>query len=168
LAPSRWRDWSNPAIATRLDYPIHERILAVQGGVLRSLLADTRLERLRDLELKAPPGQALTLPELFDTLTASIWTEVMPGAAKNNPVQISSLRRALQREYLSILLDITLRNAEAPEDARTLSWYQLRQLRQFLKTTLQSQKNLDTYTKAHLEETSDRITKALDAQLQSK
>lgn len=168
LAPSRWRDWSNPAIATRLDYPIHERILAVQGGVLRSLLADTRLERLRDLELKAPPGQALTLPELFDTLTASIWTEVMPGAAKNNPVQISSLRRALQREYLSILLGITLRNAEAPEDARTLSWYQLRQLRQFLKTTLQSQSNLDTYTKAHLEETSDRITKALDAQLQSK
>lgn len=167
LAPSRWRDWSNPAIATRLDYPIHERILSMQGGVLRSLLSDSRLERLRDLELKTPPGQALALPELFETLTASIWTEVMPGAAKSNPVQISSLRRSLQREYLSILLGITLRNAEAPEDARTLSWYQLRQLRQFLKTTLQSQKNLDTYTKAHLEETSDRITKALDAQLQS-
>jgi type IV pilus biogenesis protein CpaD/CtpE len=63
---------------------------------------------------------------------------------------------------------MVLRTATVPEDARTLAWYELRGLRKGLDRAMKKQdKNLDTYTKAHLEETRDRITKALDAQLQS-
>jgi len=84
-------------------------------------------------------------------------------------VKISSMRRALQREHLNILVGMVLRNTEVPEDARSLAWQKLRQLRESLNSTLRKQRNnLDDYTKAHLEETQDRITKVLDAQLRSK
>lgn len=165
LAPSRWKHWGNPIPISRLDYPIHERILMFQRAVLRSLLESDRLHRLRDIELKTPVGQALTLPELFDTLQNSIWTEVL-GEGKFKA--ISSIRRSLQREHLNILLEMVLRTADAPEDGRTLAWYELRQLQKALQKTLQkSSESLDIYTKAHLEETSDRIAKALNAPLQS-
>ncbi|WP_242029098.1 zinc-dependent metalloprotease [Coleofasciculus sp. FACHB-712] len=165
LAPSRWRHWGNPIPIFRLDYPIHENLLLQQRRVLRSLLSEDRLNRLRDIELKTKPGEALTLPELFDTLQNSIWTEVQQSDRK--PANISSLRRSLQREHLEIMLGMVLRTESVPEDARTLAWYELQQLRKSLDSA-SKQKNLDTYTKAHLLETRDRINKALNAQLESK
>ncbi|WP_242040536.1 zinc-dependent metalloprotease [Coleofasciculus sp. FACHB-1120] len=165
LAPSRWRHWGNPIPIFRLDYPIHENLLLQQRRVLRSLLSADRLNRLRDIELKTKPGEALTLPELFDTLQNSIWTEVQQSDRK--PANISSLRRSLQREHLEIMLGMVLRTESVPEDARTLAWYELQQLRKSLDSA-SKQKNLDTYTKAHLLETRDRINKALNAQLESK
>lgn len=164
LAPSRWRHWGNPVLTSRLDFPIHEVILSRQRWILQSLLSVNRLNQLRDLELKTPQGQALTLPELFETLQQGIWTEVMPNQELGN---ISSLRRSLQREYLETMLKMVLRSTPVPEDARTLAWYELRQLRQSLDRALRHQDRLDTYSKAHLLESRDRITKALDAQLQS-
>jgi hypothetical protein len=164
LAPSRWRHWGNPIPILRLDYPIHENLLSQQSRVLQSLLGSDRLNRLRDIELKSKPGEALTLPELFETLQNSIWTEVQDGKPEN----ISSLRRSLQREHLEILLEMVLRTSAVPEDARTLAWYELRQLRKSLDASLRKQDKLDTYTKAHLAETRDRIDKALTARLESK
>ncbi|HEY9848760.1 MAG TPA: zinc-dependent metalloprotease [Leptolyngbyaceae cyanobacterium] len=165
LAPSRWQHWGNPVPVSRLDYPIHERILLLQSTILRSLLSCDRLERLRDIELKTLPGEALTIPELFDTLQNSIWTEVF-GEGKLTP--ISSVRRSLQREHLSILLSMVLRTSDVPEDGRMLAWYELRQLEKVLHSSLQKHgANLDLYTKAHLEESCDRIAKALNAPLRS-
>ena len=165
LAPSRWQDWGHDVEVERLDYPIHDSIFLVQSLVLRDLLSSDRLARLQDIELKSQPKQALTLPELFDTLQTGIWTEVLKPDGKL--VQISSLRRALQREHLNLLTSMVLRRASVPEDARTLAWYKLRQLREQLNKTLAHSKKLDEYTKAHLEETSDRINKTLNAQLRS-
>jgi len=165
LAPSRWMHWGNPVPLSRLDYPIHDSIFLMQSLVLRELLSSDRLRRLGDIELKSQPGQALTLPELFDTLQNGIWTEVLQSDSKG--VKISSLRRALQREYLNIMTGMVLRRTESmPEDARTLAWYKLRQLRDQLDKSLHSRK-LDEYTLAHLEETRDRVNKALNAQLRS-
>ncbi|MDM9384907.1 zinc-dependent metalloprotease [Chlorogloeopsis sp. ULAP01] len=166
LVPSRWQHWGNYVPVSRLDYPIHERILHFQSSILRSLLDSDRLHRLRDIEFKTLPGQVLSMPELFDTLQKDIWTEVF-DLKQAKP--ISSIRRSLQREYLSILLEMVLRTSDVPEDSRTLAWYQLRQLHQAIDANLKQQSdNLDIYTLAHLEETSDRITKALNAQLYSK
>ncbi|MBC6475874.1 MAG: hypothetical protein GDA48_26220 [Hormoscilla sp. GM102CHS1] len=82
---------------------------------------------MRDLELKAAPAEVLMLPELFDTLQESIWTEVVQ---KDAPSQnISSIRRSLQREYVEILSAMVLRKSRVPEDAHTLAWYHLGQLR---------------------------------------
>ena len=165
LAPSRWMHWGNPVPLSRLDYPIHDSIFLMQSLVLKELLSGDRLERLGDIELKSQPGQALTLPELFDTLQNGIWTEVLQPDSKG--VKISSLRRALQREHMNIMTDMVLRRtATIPEDARTLAWYKLRQLRDQLDKTLHSRK-LDEYTLAHLEETRDRVNKALNAPLRS-
>ncbi len=163
LAPSRWNDLGNEVLTNRLDYPIYDRIFSFQSHILSTLLSSDRLSRLRDLELKAPTGESLTMPELFNTLQAGIWTE-LEGAVK-----ISSLRRALQREHLRLLINMVLRTANVPEDARSLAWSKLRQLRSEIERTLRRQgKNLDEYTLAHLAETRDRIIKVLDAPLQSK
>ncbi|BAY13900.1 zinc-dependent metalloprotease [Calothrix sp. NIES-2098] len=165
LAPSRWQHWGNPIPNDRLDYPIHDRILSFQTRILRSLLNSDRLNRLQDIELKTPPGEALSIPELFDTLQKGIWTEVL---TLEQPKSISSIRRSLQREHLKILLEMMLRNTEAPEDGRTLAWYELRQLQTAIDSRLkQFGENLDISTLAHLEVSSDRITKALNAQILS-
>ncbi|WP_414565601.1 MULTISPECIES: zinc-dependent metalloprotease [unclassified Anabaena] len=157
LAPSRWQHWGSLVPQNRLDYPIHERIIRFQSQILHSLLDSDRLNRLRDIEFKTQPGQALSMPELFDTLQQSIWTEVI---APNTPKLISSLRRSLQQEHLDILLEIIKHPTETTNDSQTLAWYQLRQLQNAIDVQLQQfREQLDTYTIAHLEFTSDRISK---------
>ncbi|MBD2563415.1 MULTISPECIES: zinc-dependent metalloprotease [Nostoc] len=161
LAPSRWRHWGSSPQVGRLDFPIHDLVLLMQGSVLRDLLSGDRLSRLKDIELKTKPENALTLPELFDTLQSGIWTEVIKP--KGQPMKIASLRRGLQRQYLDILTGMVLRKEYVPEDARTLAWYKLRQLNDKLKGV----NSEDEYTKAHLLETRDRIEKVLNAPLQA-
>jgi hypothetical protein len=185
LAPSRWYHWGASPQYSSLDYPIHDSILSLQTFVLSDLLSSERLQRLRDTELKTSAGEALTLPELFDTLLQGIWTEVMQPT--NDLTQVSSLRRSLQRQHMNLLVNLALRNrlsidkidnfldflvgiqtSNPPEDARTLAWYQLRQLRDRLASVLRDRGDkLDTYTKAHLEEANDRIAKAIDSKLQA-
>jgi hypothetical protein len=185
LAPSRWYHWGASPQYSSLDYPIHDSILSLQTFVLSDLLSSERLQRLRDTELKTSAGEALTLPELFDTLLQGIWTEVMQPT--NDLTQVSSLRRSLQRQHMNLLVNLALRNrlsidkidnfldflvgiqtSNPPEDARTLAWYQLRQLRDRLASVLRDRGDkLDTYTKAHLEEANDRIAKAIDSNLQA-
>lgn len=160
LAPSRWRHWGSSPKVGRLDFPIHDLVLLMQGSVLRDLLSGDRLSRLKDIELKTPEGKALTLPELFDTLQSDIWTEIIKP--KGKPIKIASLRRGLQRQYLDILTAMVLRKESVPEDARTLAWYKLKQLDEKLKGV----NSEDEYTKAHLLETRDRIEKVLNAPLQ--
>jgi hypothetical protein len=158
LVPSRWLHWGTDIQVGRLDYPIHDLVLLVQTVVLRDLLASDRLTRLKDLELKSASGKALTLPELFDTLQTGIWSEVFQPKGK---LQISSLRRGLQREYLNVLMGMVLRKESAPEDARTLAWYKLKQLNNQLRKV----RSEDEYTQAFLLETRDRIEKTLNAPL---
>ena len=166
LAPSRWDHWGNPALMFPLDYPIGDRITFLQRFALRVLLSPVRLTRLRDGELKTAPENALKMPELFDTLHKGIWTEVLQLNDKSMP--ISNFRRSLQREHLAILMGMVLRKTGAPEDARALAWSELRELREALsKAIRKDDKKADAYTRAHLEETRDRITKALNAQIES-
>ncbi len=166
LAPSRWLHWGSPVVVFPLDYPIQDRILFRQRRILGSLLSNTRLTRLRDMELKTTPDNVLQLPELFDTLQNSIWREVLQPTG--GEVEISGMRRSLQREHLNLLISMVLRNRRVPEDARSLAWYELRQLDKDLQKIIKKRgKKMDEYTRAHLEETRDRIVKTLNAQLES-
>jgi hypothetical protein len=161
LAPSRWDHWgANPAVF-RLDYPIFESVLTLQSITLYDLLSYGRLSRLRDGELKNP-AQTLPIPELFDRLQTGIWGEVLNPGEK---VQLSGLRRALQREYMGILIGMVLRQENAPEDARTVARYELRQLRDAIGKAVRKVDRKDIYTLAHLEEAQDRIAKAIEAPL---
>jgi hypothetical protein len=138
----------------------------LQRFVLRVLLSPTRLARLRDAELKSAPETALRLPEVLDTVQKDIWKEVLQPT--NKKMEISTFRRSLQREHLAILIGMVLRKTNVPEDARSLAWYELRQLREGLSKSIRNlDRNADAYTRAHLEETRDRISKVLNSQIQS-
>ncbi|OIP70208.1 MAG: peptidase M43 [Oscillatoriales cyanobacterium CG2_30_40_61] len=163
LAPARWLDWANPDQDSDLGYPIFSQISRFQRSILRSVLSPTRLFRLRELELKTTANNALTLPELFETLQNGIWTEIL---APNGTMEISSIRRSLQREHLDILSNMVLGKIAIPEDAETLAWYQLKQLNNQLANTLKRNKNrMNAYTLAHVEQTNNRIQKVLESEV---
>jgi hypothetical protein len=185
LAPSRWNHWGSLPEIFSLDYPIYDNFLFLQSVILSELLSSDRLSHLRDGELHTTPGEMLTIPELFDTLQSGIWTEVLQR--DREITTISSLRRGLQRQYLAILINMTLRNPnapnqatnltdfivalqtlDAPEDARVIARHELDRLQDAIASTLRHQGDrMDTATKAHLEEARDRITKVLEAAIQS-
>lgn len=163
LAPSRWSDWANPDLNSPLYYPITSLISLHHRYILQELFHPIRLFRLRDLELKTTANNALTIPELFETIQNGIWTEIL---ANNGTIEISSLRRSLQREHLDILSKMVLRQISIPEDAETLAWYQLKQLNNQLASTLKRNRNrMNAYTLAHLEQTHNRIQKVLESEV---
>jgi hypothetical protein len=164
LAPSRWEHWGTNPARSRLDYPILESVLFLQQATLYDLMSYRRLARLRDGEVKNAPDQVLTIPELFDTLQTTIWGDVLNPSGD---VRLSSLRRALQREHMNLLTAMVLRKANVPEDARTVARYELKQLRQGINGAIRKVNKKDVYTLAHLEESRDRLSKAIDAPLQS-
>ena len=83
-------------------------------------------------------------------------------------IEISGIRRSLQREHLNLLTKMVLREVSVPEDALTLAWFQLKQLQEVLDRTLEKHNDgMNAYTLAHLEMTRDRIVKTLGAQLQT-
>ncbi len=54
---------------------------------------------------------------------------------------------------------------DAPEDCQTIAFAELVRLKSRIDTQLASEAKLDSYTRAHLEETSARITKVVDARM---
>lgn len=184
LAPDRWRHWGASLTQYPLDYPIYERVLQVQSLALSELFLSDRLARVRDIEFKTEAEDVLTLSELFESLYQSVWTEV------SNPADaapaVSSLRRGLQRHHLNILSNMVLRRTfwdalsaqnfnefvatlstlGAPEDARVLARYQLRQIQQDISDVLSRYSGrMEVTTQAHLEDARDRIARVLDAPL---
>ncbi len=169
LAPSKWSHWGVSSL-DRTDYPVHETVLGWQRRVLSRLLASTTLARLIDSELKVPAEEdAFTAAELLEELTAAIFAEtetLREGKYSNREPAISSLRRALQREYFQRLSNLAMGNTAAPEDCQTVAYVELEALEARIKQVLAGKARLDTYTRAHLEETAARIRKVLDARLQ--
>jgi hypothetical protein len=172
LGPDRWRHWgSNPSADGRIDFPVHDWAATQQSSLLGQLLDPLVLERIRDAELRASEGEpTVTIPELFATLTAAIWAEVgYPGAGGqvSLPRNVTSVRRDLQRLYLNTLIRMVVNPApDTPEDARTLARVTLADLateidRAMARRTI----DLDSYTRAHLVDSRERINQALHAQM---
>ncbi len=87
------------------------------------------------------------------------------GDFTNRKPAISSLRRNLQRAYLRRLSQLALGQTVAPEDCQTVAFAELARLKSRIDTQLAGEAKLDSYTRAHLEETSARITKVVDARM---
>jgi hypothetical protein len=174
-------DWRTFFTTQRLDYPWHDAVLRLQRDLLDRLYHPLLLGRLQDNELRfGPEEQPFRMAELFTSLDASIWSELV-GAAP----EIPSLRRNLQREQLQHLLRLALRLPSppgpsrwlfpppaivaplppppAPEDATTLARASLSGLQGKIRRKLAAGAALDLTTRAHLEETQARITAALEA-----
>ncbi|MGB3139031.1 MAG: zinc-dependent metalloprotease [Nodosilinea sp.] len=182
LAPERWMDWGQDPFVNRIDYPIYNRILFTQAFTVSNLLDGDRLLRLRDGAFRQQ-AEAFTLAELFEALGQMIWSEVLHSPSEAEA--ISSLRQGLQRHYLNTLTSLVLRNHGsgqgvtdilgfvaqestfgAPEEARVLARYQLKQLQEAIARYLRHhRRGLDIATVAYLEDARDRIAKVLDAPL---
>ncbi|HEY8196469.1 MAG TPA: zinc-dependent metalloprotease, partial [Gemmatimonadales bacterium] len=170
LGPDRWRHWgSAPGADGRIDFPVHTWALAQQSSLLGQLLDPAVLARIRDAELRAPDNEpTVAIPELFATLTRTIWSEVAYPAAGNAtvPRNITSVRRDLQRVYLNSLIRMVVSPLpETPEDARTLARATLADLGGELDRALLRRVELDPYTRAHLADSKERISQALNAQM---
>jgi hypothetical protein len=170
LASTRWLHWGAD-FSGRDDYPIHDVVLLWQDRVLGRLLDPLTLERLRDGELKVPVDQdAFTTAELFDRLTKAIMAEVDatgPGDYTPRKPAIASLRRGLQRAYVTRLAGIVMAGSADNPDAAALAAAELRSLAGRIGGLLgKADVKLDAPSKAHLEELQARITKVLDASLE--
>jgi hypothetical protein len=149
----------------RQDAAIHTTVLNLQRQVLDRLFMPTVLSRIQDSELRvAAPVEPFTLGLLFTEVQDSIWAETKTPALALN---INSHRRSLQREHLRKMIGMVLRDAAAPEDARTLSRQSLITLRGELQRTV-AKPGLKTSmeVRAHLTESIARIDEALKAGMQ--
>ena len=157
----------NEAPGTDATWSVHDRISGIQASVLSSLINPTKLRRVYDNELYiAADKDALTLPELMDTVSIAIWGELdkTSGSFTNRQPMVSSLRRNLQREHVERLIDLTIEPGSnaAGKTISTLAMAKLRELDGRLESVLKKD-GIDAYTKAHLSEAKVRISKALDA-----
>ena len=170
LVATNWTHWGSNS-PDREDYPVHDAILMWQSRVLGRLLNPLTLDRIRDSELKVPADQdAFTTAELLDRLTKSIMSEVdatAPGDYTVRKPAVGSLRRGLQRQYISRLSSLAIAPSGVTPDAQAIAAAQLRSLDGRIGALLaKNDVKLDDYSRAHLGELQARIRKVLDASLE--
>jgi hypothetical protein len=172
MSVDKWLDGgSHMSMSAEATWPIHDRILGIQSSALTLLMNPTTLRRVYDNELRLPAEtETLTLPELLDSISTAAWTELTqpcPEDRNDRKPMISSLRRNLQREHLQRLLDLVLEDSKdtaAYKPIANLARMQLTSLNGKIEASLKSCENkMDAYTVAHLTESKERITRALEA-----
>jgi len=172
MAVDKWLDGgSSRAMSSEATWPIHDRILGLQSSALTMLMNPTTLRRVFDNELRLPAEEdALTLPELLDTINAAVWSELdeeCPEGRNDRKPMISSLRRNLQREHMQRLIDLILESGDdvaAQMPISNLARMQLRSLSRRMEDSIaKCAGKMDAYTVAHLTESKQRIDRALEA-----
>lgn len=165
LAAGRWSHWGSNDPNARLDYSLLDTIATVQGWTLQFLMGDDVLARVWENEQRAGASDALTLPELFDTIEGAIFSELAApkqGATSRDPA-VTSVRQNLQDAYVRRLIQVALGNGMSPAVANKLAWSRLKGLESRFQGVLASAK-LDPYTRAHLESLENKSTQARTAE----
>jgi hypothetical protein len=191
LGTERWMHWgSNGFAAPGVNISVLERILGIQKIVLGHCLNSATLARLQNQQLQSNPGSdPLRMEEIFRALTDGIWSDLdRLGTAKDpkvSPFALSTIRRNLQREYLSRLSSMILGktpsasseqfsfvvflrggSASVPADARALARLHLKEISSRIAKVLETTNlTIDDTSRAHLEECRHRIAKVLEANL---
>jgi hypothetical protein len=172
MTVDKWWDDVSSVLADA-TWPIHDRIMGIQASVLARLMYPTTLRRIYDNEFLVPADEdALTLPELLDTITEAVWSELDEKAGRKYTARkpmISSLRRNLQREHLELLIDLTKTDyfgTSAYKPIANLVIQKLKQIRdEKIGPVLDTHGDkLDPYTSSHLKDAATQIEKALEAQ----
>jgi hypothetical protein len=135
------------------------------------LINPTTLRRVYDIEFRVPGDEdALTLPEMLETVSAQVWKELDGRATKQYTARepmISSFRRNLQSEHVSRLIDLTLPagrvSGAAGEPIANLAAHHLREIKGNIDATLEkADSKIDPYTLSHLESMQTKIDRALE------
>jgi hypothetical protein len=165
-----WDDMSS--VLSDSTWPIHDRIMGIQANVLAMMMYPSTLRRIYDNEfLVSADEDALTLPELLDTISNEIWSELDQKPEKkytDREPMISSLRRNLQREHLELLIDLSRSDYMGTAAYKPIATLVVEKLHEIKENKIDpiletSNENLDPYTLAHLKDASMQIKKALDA-----
>jgi hypothetical protein len=171
LAVERWYHWG--AYPGSTDFPLYDRILAIQRVAMANMLNPTVLRRVQMNALKTEDKEPVTVAEVFRTLTEGVWSDIPNGMPKEGKrvVPSSIIRRNLQRQHLKDLSSIVLGEkgygSSVPPDARSLARMHLREVDKRIDATLNDkQATVDETTRAHLEECHERIGKVLNASMQ--
>ncbi|MFO0809094.1 MAG: zinc-dependent metalloprotease [Gemmataceae bacterium] len=186
LAAERWMHWGTErtVFGSSVEYPLNERILAIQRVVLDELLDADTLSRIQNVATRTPKGEEpLTLAEVFRTVTEGVWTDLPNGKPDDKKPAASVVRRNLQREHLKDLSGIVLGEksgqanvvallmggagptAKVPADAKSLARLHLREIGARIDKVLMASAPPDDTTRAHLEECKERIAKVLAASM---
>jgi len=186
LAPEHWRS-SNFFFSSGSGYPIYDVAARIQGTVLSQFLNSSVLRNVQNIELHADEDQdVLRMPEVFDMLTESIWSELpteKPADGEKTKLSISTIRRNLQRAHVQKLAQMVLGendmfggfgmfmffgySSPPPVDARNLANMHLHDLAARIQSTIESdQLELDDYTKAHLTDLDRLLKKVSEASLE--
>ncbi|HEV2946479.1 MAG TPA: zinc-dependent metalloprotease [Gemmataceae bacterium] len=184
LAADRWSHWGNERMVySAVDFPLYERILAIQRIVMEQAFDSQVLGRIQNNALKTDKDdQALTVAEVFRSVTDGVWNEPKDEGKPGNGTSI--IRRNLQREHVKQLSSLVLgrrptgdgfvldifgfTSRPAPPDARSLARMHLKDVAGKIEGRLKTPNNggLDDTTRAHLEECQERIAKVLNASMQ--
>ncbi len=144
------------------DYSIAAVVLGMQRALLAQLMSDGLATRLLDSEGKvdARSGSAFHLSELYTRLTKDVWSELGKSG------DISSARRELQREHVNRLSTMLLRpTAASRADARSLLRVEAQGLLARINAA-NKRAGLSAEARAHLADSADSLTQALQAKLQ--
>jgi hypothetical protein len=159
----------NPEILRRIEQEgFVQRVRRAQAGVLSSLLAKPRLDRL--IEYEAFGGDVYTIADMLADLRAGVWSELRASAPR-----IDVHRRNLQRAYLEAV-ERTLEPAVPPtatpqqiqqmqqerweSDVRPVLRGELAELRRLTAAALA--RATDPMTRLHLQDVGMEIERMLD------
>jgi len=143
-----------------IDRSLDVTLLAMQTQTLDRLLSLRVAERIQNARTKlAAPDSALTLEEVYATITKSIWGE------GGTFTEATPARRALQREHARRLAAAIIKPGigTAAGDARALHRLTAKSLLARAQTAKNNMR-LSTQTRAHLDEVADSLDAALKAQ----
>ena len=174
LSVDKWLDGGSSfsAFSNEATYPVHDTIMGIQASTLTMVMNSTTLRRIYDNELRMPAEQeALTLPDVLESLTDAIWQELEKAPNKQYTARVplvSSLRRNLQQEHLERLIDLSIPGSvstEAYKPIANLASFELDRILKRIENVLAKGGNkLDPYTRSHLAELKEQVVKRRDAQ----
>ena len=169
LGVDKWTD--SRSFSEEETWQVHDKIMGIQASALTMVMNPTTLRRIYDNELRVPADQdAVTLPEVLSTLTTAIWSELDNAPEKPHTARVpmvSSLRRNLQQEHLSRLIDLShpgTASTEAYKPIANQASFEMNNVLDRVNKVLMARKNVDPYTLAHLEKLKEQIEKAKAAQ----
>jgi hypothetical protein len=160
LGPDHFLHWGSRSLGSRLDFPFYKVLSNYQQSILSRLTSPELLQRILDGERQLPSeADRLDAAELLQTLSDSFFQELKDGHT------ISTMRRNLQRLYLSRLAALTLQlPSEAPTDASALARLQLKHLEMRLEKATRAETSLPPLARAHLQDLRARIGQTLGAE----
>ena len=140
-----------------VDLGLSSRIQALQKSLVERLYSDQITSRLLESGDKAEGVAPLTLPELYDTLLATVWQEAQRG------VGTDGIRRNLQREHLKLMVkQLTASSTSNLADARALTRENALRLRGWLHVA-SGKSGLNRETRAHYADALATLDDALKA-----